>query len=156
RSPELGRALAAGSTILNEPDAPRKWIQQAARVRPALARWRRMRLYADALGATPAALEVVQLPADGSRWVGWLLDPNAQPRSGRLSLVMDRAARPGADDAWAGLFLDQWTETIPANRASTGIAFHYDNPGAEAAQMLLLAVPPTNAPIWDLDSLISI
>src|SRR5262249_16231028 len=108
------------------------------------------------LGATPAALEVVQLPADGSRWVGWLLDPNAQPRSGRLSLVMDRAARPGADDAWAGLFLDQWTETIPANRASTGIAFHYDNPGAEAAQMLLLAVPPTNAPIWDLDSLISI
>jgi hypothetical protein len=38
----------------------------------------------------------------------------------------------------------------------TGIALHYDNPGADAPQAILIAVPPTSRPLWDLASLLAI
>jgi hypothetical protein len=52
-----------------------------------------------------------------------------------------------------GLLLDEWTETIPAASETTGVGFHYDDPGAEAAQAVLLAVCPTNAEAWNDDML---
>ena len=49
---ELDRALGAGSTLVaNDHDAAPRWLQQAARVRAPLGRWRRLGLYAGALGA---------------------------------------------------------------------------------------------------------
>ena len=67
-----------------------------------------------------------------------------------------RAAAPAAGDVWCGLFVDDWTEQIPNAIESTGIAFHYDDPGAEAAQAVLLAVPPTEAETWNLPTLADI
>ena len=41
---------------------------------------------------------------------------------------------------------------IPAPDEQTGVAFHYDDPGAEAPQTALLAVPPVpGAKSWQLD-----
>jgi translation elongation factor EF-G len=51
--------------------------------------------------------------------------------------------------------LDQWTEVIPAPTEQTGVAFHYDDPSAEAPQAILLAVPPVHAEQWDLASLVA-
>ena len=45
---------------------------------------------------------------------------------------------------------------IPRPTEQSGIAVHYDDPGAEAPQTILLAVPPTSAPRWDLASLLAI
>jgi hypothetical protein len=47
--------------------------------------------------------------------------------------------RPGGQ--WSGLLLDEWAEMIPLPMATTGIGCHYDSPGAEAAQVVLVAVP---------------
>jgi hypothetical protein len=83
-------------------------------------------------------------------------DEEHRPRSGRLSILLHRVAAPATSAPCAGLFLDQWVEQIPQPVEQTGIAFHYDDPGAEAPQTILLAVPPARTAQWDLDSLLAI
>jgi hypothetical protein len=39
--------------------------------------------------------------------------------------------------------LDSWVEVVPQASEETGIAFHYDSPGAEAPQTILV-VPPSS------------
>jgi hypothetical protein len=53
------------------------------------------------------------------------------------------------------LVLDDWDEIVPQKEVATGISFHFDTPGAEAPQAVLVAVPPTNAETWSLDSLVA-
>ena len=159
-SPELARALAGGPASIGGTAAARaktlrKWVQQAGRVRPPMARWRRLGLYAETLGP-PLALEAAQLPfREGEAWVGLALD-GTRPPSGRVSLILHRAAAPAASDVWAGLLMDEWTELIPNERELTGLAFHYDDPGAEAPQAVLLAVPPTGNAVWDQETVVDI
>jgi len=40
----------------------------------------------------------------------------------------------------AGFVVDAWTETIPAVKATSGIAVHFDKPSAVAPNAVLLAV----------------
>ena len=129
----------------------------AARVRTALDAWRRLDLLRGALLAPPAPPLVVQLPYEsGARWAALPFgDETKRPRPGRTSILMHRVAAPAATDRWAGLLLDQWTEFIPMKQEQTGIAFHYDDPGAEAPQTILVAVPRAPAKQWDLESLIT-
>jgi hypothetical protein len=55
----------------------------------------------------------------------------------------------------AGLLVDAWTETIPADTETTAVTFHYDAPGARAPQAILLAVHPARAPErWSFDVLL--
>lgn len=114
-------------------------------------------MYARALGVSLPEAAVAQLPhVVGARWAALpFRTPADRPPSGRLSLVLHLApaAAPGA--FWTGLLLDEWTEVIPAEVVDTGIGFHYDDPGAEAPQAVLLVVPPTDAPRWDLDTVVS-
>jgi hypothetical protein len=56
---------------------------------------------------------------------------------------------------FAGLLVDMWTETIPADSETTAVTFHYDAPGARAPQAVLLAVHPARAPDrWSFDLLL--
>ena len=52
-----------------------------------------------------------------------------------------------------GLVLDEWTESVPADHATTGVAFHFDRPNATAPQALLLAVPPVAHGPWQWNAL---
>ena len=57
--------------------------------------------------------------------------------------------------AFAGLVVDGWTETIPADTETTAVTFHYDAPGARAPQAVLLAVHPARNPDkWSFDILL--
>ena len=135
----------------------RAWFHKMWRVRGPLARWRRVALYAGALEAS-TALTVAQLePRPYGRWVALPFELSADrrglavPPSGCVSLVM---AKPlGVMGAWTGVLLDEWTEVIPNARELTGIAFHYDDPGAEAPHAVLVAVPPEEGAPWTRDSL---
>ncbi len=53
----------------------------------------------------------------------------------------------------AGLKLDEFTEVLPAQERTTGLAFHYDQPNAAAPQAILVAVPPVLGQRWTLDLL---
>jgi hypothetical protein len=158
---------APDASMAERRNAIRKWLQKISPVRPALGRWRKLFLYAEALGdyalleEAAERFSVAQLPAAaGEYWVAleFPLDEmgkKKRPPSGRLSIVLHQPVAPAAGAAWAGLLLDEWNEMIPSESESTGIAFHYDDPGAEAAQAVLLAVPPINAAAWGLASLTS-
>ena len=57
------------------------------------------------------------------------------------------------NESWFGLFIDDWTEVIPNIRKTSGVAFHFDDPGAgSSAGTVLLAVPPVQAETWDLEA----
>jgi hypothetical protein len=156
--PDFGPEALARPVSLNPSAAEvRAWLHKMWRVRAPLARWRRLALYAGALDAS-TALTVAQLePRAYGRWVALPFELAADrrglavPPSGCVSLVM---AKPlGVTGAWTGVLLDEWTEVIPNARELTGIAFHYDDPGAEAPHAVLVAVPPSEGAPWTSDSL---
>src|SRR5262249_40594847 len=100
---------------------------------------------------------VAQLPhVAGEPWVA-LPFTGAPPPSGRLSLVLRQVSPVTAAGSWAGLLLDQWTETIPSASALAGIALNYDDPDSEAPQAMLVAVPAAPGGSdgrWDLPTLL--
>jgi hypothetical protein len=126
-----------------------KWVHKAARVRPGLERWRRMRLFADALGAPPVSWNVVQLPySSQASWCALPFSAGAGPSSGTVSIAVNRPWKTAPARKWAGLLIEEWSELIPAAVQQTGIAFHYPAPRSEAPQAVLLAVPPPNKAAW--------
>jgi len=109
------------------------------------------------LAADLPRLKVLQLPyREPDRWTAlateeW--DPlteaeketiAARPQ-GCLSLVVHLPLKEyldlDEDERVAGIVIDQWEERIPDNQEITGLSFCYDQPGAQAPQALLLAVP---------------
>jgi len=55
------------------------------------------------------------------------------------------------------LFVDEWSESIPATQETTGLGFHFDAPGARPPQSILLAVPADPAAEnWTLDGLVDV
>jgi hypothetical protein len=155
---ELADALAHGPALTGGPDAVRTWFRQAAPVHAALRRWRTMGIYHKAANEQDLALDVAQLPhTAGARWVGLPFgSENERPPSGRLSLVMHRAAAPEASAPWVGLEVHEWTEIIPSKSEQRAVAFHYDDPGGEAPQAVLLAVPPLRDGVWDAGTVLDI
>jgi hypothetical protein len=154
-------ALRRPVDVRAEPDAVRRWLHAMWRVRAPLERWRRVSLYAGAFGVPPRA-QVAQLePSPHGRWCALPLERSARgdafvaPPSGcvtlcRLSLGELPAGR------WSGLLLDEWSEVIPNDRELTGVGFHYDDPGAEAPQVVLVAVPPVAGQRWTRDTLFDV
>jgi hypothetical protein len=159
RAEELQRAIAFGPAMLgSDTHAIDRWLMQASPVRDALGRWRMLRLLAEAAGAAPAAWTVAQMPHQpGASWIAMPPNPGETRLSGKLSLALHApAGLPDITVNWYGLFLDEWVETIPNAREHAGIAFRHDDTAGEAAQAILVAVPPRIAETWDLESLLAI
>jgi hypothetical protein len=70
------------------------------------------------------------------------------PRKNRLSLV----ALGAPATAQAGLFVDEWLETLPASTQTTGVSFHMADATSRAPQTILLAVQPDDSAEWTVDS----
>jgi hypothetical protein len=155
---ELDQALAIGPTPRPDEIAVRRWLHGAALVRPALGRYKQFAILDHAHGGPLPALAATQVPhRAGTLWVAEPFgDEEHRPPSGVVSLALVRVAEPGADDVWTGVMLDEWTELIPNREESTAVAFHYDDPGAEAPQAVLVAVPPGDEKTWSLDMVAAI
>jgi hypothetical protein len=156
---ELAQAIANGPAALaSDGRVVDRWLTQVMRVREALGRWRMLRMLAEASGAKPASWSVAQLPNQpGTSWVALPPKPNEERASGKLSLMLHAPAGAlDATQAWYGLLLDEWVETIPNAREHTGISFRHEDTAGEAAQTILVAVPPTTSENWDFDSLTAI
>jgi hypothetical protein len=149
-APALQAPLAASPTLVGDANLPRQMLQQVARVRPAVGRWRSLWLYAQALGAAAPTLEVAQLPA-APAWAG---RPGVAIPSGTLSLVVHRPTAAAPQTGWAGFVVDEWVETVPAAVQHTSLSFRYQAPVAEAPQAVLLAVPPTDDATWDPEAIV--
>ena len=66
-------------------------------------------------------------------------------------LIVGAAAAGGLQ---AGLVIDDWTETVPADQETTGVAFNFNRPNAVAPQALLVAVAPVLRGHWTWDDLV--
>lgn len=157
--PANGRELAATFTDADLVDGDRnlaaeKLLQRAAKFRDRLDSYRETRTYAEALGETVAdQLSVGQVPHEpGDSWVG--VD-GVDPEAGKLSLLAQfgpDATPANTQQRVTGLFIDEWTESVPAESETTGVALNYDDPGSRPPQTVLVATPPEDGD-WTLDDL---
>jgi hypothetical protein len=152
-APELlAQALSAEPDLGGDGDTVvESWIAGLARVREPISAWRRLVLYERVFGRMSERARIVQLPLETNpapaRWAG--LDYGAErPRAGLVSLAIDGGPPPQAGEPWAGLMLDAWPELMPNVEEDAGVAFHYDAPGAQAPQAVLLAVSPPGQKNW--------
>lgn len=146
----------AGWTLSTEYPGLEDWFTQVSRARSELAPWRILLTARKALGKRPE-LMVYQHPwPAGAPWCGQ--GPFAEdqmPAPGTISLLAFAPFGPPTGSV-RGLLLDEWQDVFPATTQVTGISLHYENPGSEAANALLLAVPPRVGAPWTMDVLTSI
>ncbi|MCP4338317.1 MAG: hypothetical protein GY799_05380 [Desulfobulbaceae bacterium] len=146
----LEEALVQEPEMGSDPeDAVSSWLAQVFRVRKSLGEWRRLTIYAHAMEGAINRPVIVQLPSIAEE--SWAALPSFVSgktgiSGGRVSLALynSSAALPAADERWTGLLLDEWVELIPNAREDAAIVFHYDSPGAEAPNAVLIAVPPSS------------
>ena len=132
------------------------WLHGLARVRPRLALWERIGLLAGAIGQDEPDLLPIQLPyEDRDPWLGLELPAGFELSGDRLLYTAHYAASFEPGDDQCALLIDEWTETIPATTATTGIAAHYDGPGSQPPQSMLLVAPPARTGAWRWDDLVA-
>ena len=154
-----------GSLLRDDATRTAGWLQRYSLVRPELEGMAGLMLHAEVAGTDVAAqLGVVQLPhRAGAPWVALPLDTTGKapdvrkvlPPEGSVALVLHSWAPFNPRKSFAGVLVDAWTETIPAETETTAVTFHYDAPGARAPQSVLLAVHPAARPgKWSFDLLL--
>jgi len=157
RAAELTASITARATLLGGDDlAPGSWLQRMALVLPGVDRLARVLMAAELLrsDATARDLLVAQLPhASGERWIA--LPFGAAPPAAELGIVALGSGAVSFSAPLAGLFCDAWPETVPSAEETTGVAFHFDAPGARPPQAILLAVPAAaERPAWSVDAIL--
>jgi hypothetical protein len=154
----VSAALAGRADLVGDDDTlPAAWLQRCALVRPELEAFAGLMMHAEASGQDVAAqLGVVQLPhRPGAPWLARPFGDSGVPPHGSVGVVIHSWTSLNAARAFAGLVVDAWTETVPADTETTAVTFHYDAPGARAPQAVLLAVHPTRRPDkWSFDLLL--
>jgi hypothetical protein len=161
---EWTQAYAARASLLDfqrdqraNPFAVDDWLYAMARVSPKLHEVENLTFVAEALGTAAPLLEPLQFPfAAGAPWMALEFPPEARSRlENELLLYTACFARPfGSGEQQCGLLLDEWTEVVPAETETTGIAFQFDKPNAEPPQSILLATPPQFSGAWRWDDLV--
>ncbi len=154
---QLNESFGASLSLQGQdPLAAVTWFQRAAYVRPGATRLNEVMLFAETLGRATLSFQVGQLPYQAQdRWVALPSAPDQSFPRGRVSLVayLSSTQPPRFDHPFAGLLFDEWVETVPSPRETTGVTFHYDQPNSAPPQALLLAVPSDRRATWDLNSL---
>jgi hypothetical protein len=137
----LGSAVAAPT-----------WLLQAGRVHAGAGRVdEALGLLAAVRGEPVTVEQVVQIPhVEDDPWVAVARPASRGGRTCVLSLT-DLAAAVN-DGPVSGLLFDAWTEPLPGPTATTGVAVHFDSPGAQAPQAVLVAtVAPGKR--WSIETL---
>jgi len=157
----LNNSLADSALLGKSVAVATEWVLQHTRVRPSIERLWAVLATAEARVCAVDATQfaVAQLPVRaGDLWVGRAdaFDPAGPAPVADTSLVIHRTA-PSTElgTRVAGLMVDQWFEQVPGAMETTGVAFHYDGPGARPPQTMLLAVHPDPAAnVWSTDVLV--
>lgn len=138
------------------------WLHGLARVREKMRRLENCIFLREAFELDESALGLhpVQLPYKKAdyHWLGMPFPEKTDLNDGdNLLFTAWSATNAAAPTYVCGLRIDEWTEVIPLNDEMTGIAFHYDRPGSEAPQTMLLVTPPQLLPAgrWEWDDLVN-
>jgi hypothetical protein len=153
------RDLPAGQGLLRFRDSNPllldEWLHGAARVRPALANLEQILILSEIETAPAGALKPLQLPFRSDHyWVAGEYPSGPQvtfsPLGEFLSVIQ---YLPGGSftpaTVQSGLLVDEWSEVIPTQVETTGIAVHYNQPSSQPPQTVLLAVTPELTGSWN-------
>jgi hypothetical protein len=145
----------SSSLVASDPQAPARWMRQAAYTHDGVSRLDLALSAAQAFGGSavyPPSLTLAQVPAPTTlpdRWLALPIDTTNPPQKGRVALACVATGDPVAASTYAGLMIEEWPERIPGNQGSSAVAFHFEEPSARAPNALLLAVCPTQQELWD-------
>lgn len=121
------------------------WTGEVSKVREPMSQWQQVRIFSDLLGAEQGETAVLQLPFHAEKDKEWLgrevSSEDAVEDKDSLVLFNKKNFLPDRNKSNAGLIIDQWMELIPYEHQRGGVAFNFDQPNAEAPQVILLAVP---------------
>jgi hypothetical protein len=167
---EAAATLADRDTLLGITDLKNDqatiagWLPKLACVREATALLSDVLTAAEGLGQRTGFesgaddLKLLQFPRNADAHWAALPPAEKQVLRGVVAVVAhapDALNSIAADDTLAGLYVDEWMESIPSLQETTGLGFHFDAPGARPPQSILLAVPADSAvPAWTLDALL--
>ncbi|GAB3325636.1 hypothetical protein GCM10027299_24010 [Larkinella ripae] len=154
---QLSHAIEHSAEMLEQdPDlVMENWLQTLARVRPAVENTETLTLHHDLYQEQAFDLMPIQVPyAAGDPWVGERFAETLRGQE-RLSLVLHQVPGNTAQNQ-AGFLLDEWTELIPTEKETTGVAFHYNRPNATPPQAILIAVAPVLNGKWSWNELVSV
>jgi hypothetical protein len=136
-----------------------EWLYGVARVREKMRHWELAATFAEAFGKGEARLDPIQLPfKEGDRWLALKFPEDCRPRvedGDRLLYTAHYAAPFRKNARLCGLLIDEWTEVIPETEATTGVAFQFDRPNAEAPQAMLLVTSPDFSGSWNWIDLVA-
>jgi len=131
------------------------WLHGIARVREKPRLWERVVLLSDALrgqggvASNPfdqggPALSPIQLPfQQHDHWLGMEFHKDSDITKDRVLFTAHYQNKLTFNGpSHCGLLFDEWTEVVPAERETTGLAVHYDGPDSEPPQVMLLVTPP--------------
>jgi len=143
-----GAAQRAADAVPEPGAAVPGWLQRLRRTRPTLATFDDVACAVELLETGPLEFGILQLPVDrGGRWVA-----EAVPDQNTLHVVLASTGASSITPRATGLVVDDWVEPVPLTDIDSGVAFHFDTPGAEAPQAVLLALPPEGARAWSTTS----
>jgi hypothetical protein len=129
------------------------WLHSAARVRTPVRHLEQTGLLAEAFGSAERDLVPIQLPVrPDDRWLAMEYPPGQDLTGEHLLYSAWYGQGFTAAGPICGLLIDEWTEVLPSDTASPGLAFNYDQPDSEAPQAMLL-VTPAGGTAWSWDDL---
>lgn len=163
---EWEKAYNNTSQLLNYQQATLKnafpvddWLHGIARVHEKIHHLENLTFLTEAFSTTTPALHPAQFPFEADvPWLALEFPPDTNEKLERDHLLYT-AIYTGAgfdkNQPQCGLLLDEWTEIIPSETETTGIAFHFDKPNAEPPQAILLATPPNFNGAWQWEDLVT-
>jgi hypothetical protein len=132
------------------------WLHGVARVREKLFAWEQVAMLTSIFGKNEPQLTPIQLPfKDGEGWLALEFDPAQSLNGERLLYTAHHAIAPDPALPTCGLLLDEWTELIPKQDETAGLAFHFDRPNSEPPQTWLLVTSPRMRGNWQWTDLTS-
>ena len=103
----------------------------------------------EAFSGNDIKFEPLQLPyREDDHWIAVEYPKTFQPDGEFLSVVAHVPVGHDETQTQSGLFVDGWTEVIPNEQETTGLAVHYNQPNSEPPQVLLLAITPEITNHW--------
>lgn len=139
---------------------PEDWLQSVSAVRTKINQWELARSIAETTGVADLGLNAIQLPY--RKKDSWLaVQFPAKDEAGNpfgigtdtISCAIFGAAALQTTALQSGLLIDEWSESIPVDTETTGVAFNYNQPDSMPPQALLLAVYPGAEKNWNWEAL---
>jgi hypothetical protein len=127
------------------------WLYGVARVHEKVRHYENVLMLAAAFERPAPELTPLQLPfvpPPDYHWLAMAFPPGAVPDVDVLLYTAHYPAPFNAAARQCGVLLDEWTETVPTAKETTGLSFHFDRPNSEAPQAWLLVTPAAFTGGW--------